>query len=215
MTAHIVSSMRKHFLNTSPLSSVLKQIASARIDLRLYQPDSTNWEARAIATARVVVPWLEEYARDLQDYVAGVLNAPVELRRLWQDIQPIQQIPIETRIANDQQLEWDNVLRDTVSGDLVSKVVTKYLMDQKTGSRPELCRLRCCTPQTCSGFITRRDKCTSRISVSWWSRLITENLAGNAKVTRVRRLQARNTVILQVLLQQSITAATKAGAAAE
>ena len=122
-------------MNSSPLSVVLSQITAAKLDLRQYQPDSVDWGVRASAAVKVIIPWLVENAEALRTFVAGVLNAPLELRRLWKQVQLDSSLPDSIRLAIDQQLEWDDVLRDTVSGEIVSKVVTKFILNHNTEFR--------------------------------------------------------------------------------
>ena len=116
-------------MRSSSLSHVINQISAAKHDLRQYQPSSVDWVSRANATAKVLIPWLEVHASALQAYVAGVLNAPMELQRLWKVAQSECLIPESIRQAIGQQFEWADVLRESVSGETVSKVITKFMVN--------------------------------------------------------------------------------------
>ena len=77
----------------------------------------------------MLIPWLEANAASLKEYVEGVLNAPLQLRRMWNDIREHVNLPKEQIEAFDRQLTLDDVLRESVTGELISKVVTKFLLD--------------------------------------------------------------------------------------
>lgn len=111
------------------LAVINQQIEDTRPDLLLYRPQEMDWPARARATAQTLIPSLITEASGLKSYVEGVLNAPVQLRRLWADIRSRVDLPPEQLEAFDRQLSLDDVLRESVTGEVVSKVVTKYLMD--------------------------------------------------------------------------------------
>jgi hypothetical protein len=58
-----------------------------------------------------------------------VLNAPALLRTLWVDIRKEAKLPREQLEAFDRQLTLDDILRTSVTGEVISTVVTKYLLD--------------------------------------------------------------------------------------
>jgi len=119
----------------SVLDQILQQIEAARPDLRLYHPREMDWPSRARATADWLIPRLVSAAPGLKSYVEDVLNAPVELRHLWSVIRSQIDSPREQLEAFDRQLSLDDVLRESVTGEVVSKVATKYLIDHEPDLR--------------------------------------------------------------------------------
>ena len=111
------------------LGAITSQVAAAQEDLRAYRPDSVDWDTRALATAAGLVPWLVQVAPALKDYVQDVLNAPALLRSLWATIRRHVSLPREQVEAFDRQLSLDDVLRESVTGEVVSNVVSKYLIE--------------------------------------------------------------------------------------
>ena len=114
----------------SVLKVIERQIVAGAADLKIYRPREMDWPRRAVAAARSVVPRLEAAAPGLKSYVEGVLNAPVQLRRMWADIRGRVDLPKEQLEAFDRQLSLDDVLRESVTGEVVSNVVSKYLIDR-------------------------------------------------------------------------------------
>ncbi len=110
------------------LDEISRQIDEARADLDAYRPQEMAWVQRAKVTANGLIPWLESNAVGIKEYVEGVLNAPVQLRRMWPDIRAQVNLPKEQIEAFDRQLTLDDVLREKVTGELISNVVTKYLL---------------------------------------------------------------------------------------
>jgi hypothetical protein len=117
-----------------PLDAILTQIDQAATDLQSYRPESLDWVERAKFAATSLVPWLESQAKPLKVYVEDVLNAPLKLRRVWADIRPQLGLSKKAIKEFDRLLTLDDVLREAVTGEIVSKVVTKHLLDQ----RPDL-----------------------------------------------------------------------------
>ena len=113
----------------SILDVINQQIEEARADLLQYRPHEMDWPTRARATAQALIPWLTATAPGLKTYVEGVLNAPMQLRSLWSDIRVRVNLTREQIEEFDRQLTLDDVLRESVTGEVVSKVVTKYLTD--------------------------------------------------------------------------------------
>lgn len=62
----------------------------------------------------------------------GVLNAPLQLRLMWADIRSRVNLPKEQIEAFDRQLTLDDVLRESVTGELIGKVVTKFLLEHNS-----------------------------------------------------------------------------------
>lgn len=112
----------------SILGVIKAQIEAASADLRAYRPHSLDWHARAIATAEALIPWLIQVAPGTREFVQDVLNAPVLLRSMWAKIRQHVNLPKEQIAAFDRQLTLDDVLRESVTGEVVSIVVTKYLL---------------------------------------------------------------------------------------
>ena len=117
-------------MSRSVLDFIDEQIEEARADLLHYRPHEMDWPTRAKVTARTLIPWLTSAAPGLKSYVEDVLNAPVRLRRMWSDIRAEVDLPREQIEAFDRQLSLDDVLRESVTGEVVSKVVTKHLTEQ-------------------------------------------------------------------------------------
>ena len=111
------------------LAEIKAQIREAATDLQAYRPKEIDWSERANSTADRLIPWLIAVAPGLKDYVQDVLNAPRVLRSLWTQIRPHVDLPKEQLEAFDRQLTLDDVLRESVNGEVVSKVVTKYLLE--------------------------------------------------------------------------------------
>lgn len=111
------------------LETIRSQIAAAHADLHSYRPASMDWRARAIATANDLIPWLGEIAPALRNYVQDVLNAPTLLRSMWVKIREHVNLPKRQIEAFDRQLTLDEVLRESVTGEIVSNVVSKYLIE--------------------------------------------------------------------------------------
>ncbi len=111
------------------LNRITSQVAAAQADLRTYRPDTVDWSARALATANDLIPWLVHVAPALKNYVQDVLNAPALLRCMWATIRRHFNLAREQIEAFDRQLALDDVLRESVTGEVVSNVVGKYLME--------------------------------------------------------------------------------------
>lgn len=116
------------------LKTIRTQIAAAQADLHIYSPDTVDWNARAFATADSLIPWLGQVAPALKNYVQDVLNAPALLRSMWATIRQHVNLPREQIEAFDRQLSLDDVLRESVTGEVVSNVVSKYLMEHHPDS---------------------------------------------------------------------------------
>ena len=112
---------------TTPLSHVEQQIKAARADLDKYQPDGADWLKKSLVVSRSLVPWLCDHAPAMKEYVEGVLNAPVKLRVLWQEIRGKVNLPAAKIAEFDRQLTLDDVMRESITGEVVSKVITRYL----------------------------------------------------------------------------------------
>ncbi|WP_149113753.1 hypothetical protein [Limnoglobus roseus] len=111
------------------LSGIVAQIKSAKRDLDKYQPHEVDWNQHAVAAAEELVPWLSTVVHGMKDYVQDVLNAPALLRSLWGTIRKHVDLPTEQIEAFDRQLTLDDVLRESVTGEVISNVVTKYLIE--------------------------------------------------------------------------------------
>jgi hypothetical protein len=111
------------------LAAIKSQIKAASADLQAYQPKAMDWSRRATTTAEDLVPWLISISPGLKGYVQDVLNAPTILRSMWLKIRAHVSLPKEQIEAFDRQLTLDDVLRESVTGEVVSSVVTKYLKE--------------------------------------------------------------------------------------
>ncbi len=116
-------------MNDKALATIKSQIKAAAGDLKAYRPQEMKWTAKAIVSAERLIPWLSSIAAGLKNFSEEVLNAPVQLRRMWTEIQKHVDLPKEKKESFDRQLNLDDVLRESVTGETVSKVVTKYLID--------------------------------------------------------------------------------------
>ncbi|MHB1426763.1 MAG: hypothetical protein ACYC3I_26705 [Gemmataceae bacterium] len=116
------------------LTTIWSQIAAAQADLHTYRPDTVNWNARAAATADNLIPWLLEIVPAMKSYLQDVLNAPALLRSMWATIRQHVNLPKEQIEAFDRQLTLDDVLRESVTGEVVSNVVSKYLIEHHPAS---------------------------------------------------------------------------------
>jgi hypothetical protein len=111
------------------LTTIKSQIKEAESDLHAYRPTSVDWNSRAGATAASLIPWLIKIVPGTKDYVQDVLNAPAKLRSMWATIRQCVSLPQEQIEAFDRQLTLDDVLRESVTGEVVSNVVTKNLLE--------------------------------------------------------------------------------------
>ncbi len=111
------------------LPTIKAQIHAAEVDLRNYRPELVNWHARAMSLVENLIPWLIEVGPAIKNFVQDVLNAPTMLRALWPTIRAYVNLPKEQIEAFDRQLTLDEVLRASITGEVVSNVVTKFLLD--------------------------------------------------------------------------------------
>ena len=116
------------------LATVRAQVAAAQADLCIYRPDTMDWSVRALATADSLVPWLVQVAPALKGHVQDVLNAPALLRSMWASIRKHVNLPKEQVEAFDRQLALDDVPRESVTGEVVSNVVSKFLIEHHPDS---------------------------------------------------------------------------------
>lgn len=116
------------------LAAIKSQIKAAKADLRSYRPNTVDWNHRAASTAEKLIPWLIGVAPGMKGYVQDVLNAPPMLRSMWKTIREHVDLPKEQIEAFDRQLTFDDVLRESVTGEVVSNVVTKYLLEHYPGA---------------------------------------------------------------------------------
>lgn len=117
-------------MKNRPLRTIESQIRSATKELGSYEPRIIGCEKRARSIAGLIVPTLCSDANTIAQYVEGVLNAPIKLRALWNDIRRSSSASPETLQEFDAQLELDDVLRETVTGETISKVFTRSLLQR-------------------------------------------------------------------------------------
>ena len=117
-------------MTQSVLAFIKQQIRDAQSELVQYQPREMNWADRSRAYSIKLIPWLENAAPGLKSYVEDVLNAPVNLRELWKEARNRSKLPGQVKTEFDRLLKLDDVLRESVTGEAVSKVVTIYLTKQ-------------------------------------------------------------------------------------
>ena len=118
---------------SKPLKTIESQIRSAADDLKEYPPTTVNWQKRATNIANTVIPILCRDAHEIKLYVEGVLNAPMEIRRLWTIMLPTATASPQILREFDRQLALDDVLRATVTGETISKVFTETLLNRHPG----------------------------------------------------------------------------------
>ncbi len=111
------------------LATVKSQIQSAKDDLQACKPTTLDWISRSILTAETIIPWLILTAPGMKEYVEDVLNAPTILRSMWDKMRANVNLPKDQIDAFDRQMTLDDVLRESVTGEVVSNVVTKYLKE--------------------------------------------------------------------------------------
>jgi hypothetical protein len=114
---------------SGPLVAILRQIDEAQADLNAYRPAVIDWRSRARETAEAMIQWLVSHGPGLKAYVQDVLNAPVMLRQLWKSIRKHVNLPKEQLESFDRQLSLDDILRESITGEVISNVVTKYLLE--------------------------------------------------------------------------------------
>lgn len=117
-------------MSQSVLAVIKQQIREAELELAQYQPREMNWADRSRVTAAKLIPWLEKTAPGPKSHVEDVLNAPLSLRELWKRARNPSKLSEQMKAEFDRQLKLDDVLRESVSGETVSKVVTIYLTNQ-------------------------------------------------------------------------------------
>lgn len=113
-----------------PLTAVLSQIESAKAELDIYPPSGFGWHRRCVETAKVLVPWLTDLAPQLKTFVEEVLNSKQLVRDSWKKIKAAaaKSIPAQLRELMDRELDREAILLDTVGGDVISKVIEKFLI---------------------------------------------------------------------------------------
>ena len=111
------------------LATVKSQIESAKVDLEACKPTTLDWISRSIQTAETIIPWLIVTAPGMKNYVEDILNAPAILRSMWNKMRTHVILPTDQIDAFDRQLTLDDVLRESVTGEVVSNVVTRYLKE--------------------------------------------------------------------------------------
>jgi len=117
--------------NQQPLKVVLSQIDAARKELDSYPPSGFGWYKRSRETAKLLVPWLTGIAPRLKTYVEEVVNSKRLVRSSWQKIKSVagKRIPADLVVSMDHELELEGILLDTVGGDVMSKVIEKFLIE--------------------------------------------------------------------------------------
>jgi hypothetical protein len=112
------------------LATIRQQINAAKTELLDYTPREMRWPARTLQSAERLIPWLQVTSRGLKKYVEDVLNASATLRTLWSVIREHVGLPQQQILEFERHLKFDDILRESVTGEVVSKVVTQYLTGQ-------------------------------------------------------------------------------------
>jgi hypothetical protein len=114
------------------LSVIRGQIDAARDELREYAPAAMDWHERCLATADRVIPWLTKFSPELLGFCEEVYNAPEKVRDLWTKYKADNGAgkgaeDIDLFLAREQ------VLIKEIAGDVVSRVMTDYMIADGVG----------------------------------------------------------------------------------
>lgn len=122
-----------------PIDVVTSQINAAKPELIAYPPSGFGWYKRSIETARELVPWLTEIAPELKIFVEEVVNSTKLVRDSWKKIVAAahRHIPSELHELMNRELDREAILLNTVSGDVMSKVIEKFLIQNFPGGHLE------------------------------------------------------------------------------
>jgi hypothetical protein len=123
--------MGKAMSESRPLNVILGQIKAAKVELDNYPPSGMGWYNRCLETANILVPWLIEVAPKLKVFVEEVVNSKELVRDSWKRIKAStkKHIPSDLLEAMDRELDREAFLLAVVSGDIISKVVEKFLIE--------------------------------------------------------------------------------------
>ncbi len=121
------------------LRHVLKQVKESKPELTLTLPKSIDWNTRAIATCKRLVPWLEQHSTALASYLTGVMNSPNDVRDSVKLL--VDRFLLETaskptttddKILNSLRsaLEYEELLIAEAGGTVVSKLIERYFIDK-------------------------------------------------------------------------------------
>lgn len=121
--------------STTPIDVVISQIYAAKEELNQYPPSGFGWYDRSIETARELVPWLTEIAPQLKTFVEEVVNSKECVRESWKKIKSLvgKDIPSALLELMDRELDREAVLLATIGGDVMSKVIEKFLIESFSG----------------------------------------------------------------------------------
>lgn len=119
----------------SALEYIRRQIQQASDELSGYSPREMSWLDRARAASDKLVPWLDGIAPSLKASVEDVLNAPMKLRELWTQICNETKLSRKIKAEFNRQLKLDDALRESVTGETISKVVTNFLIERNLDLR--------------------------------------------------------------------------------
>ena len=122
-----------------PVDIVLSQLRIAKHELDNYPPHGFGWHKRCVESTRLLVPWLTETAPDLKAFVEEVVNSKQLVRETWKTIKHTagKNIPTKLLATMDRELDREAVLLTTVGGDVMSKVIEKFLIDNFPGGHLE------------------------------------------------------------------------------
>ena len=110
------------------------QIAAASDHLARCRPADVDWIGRAMATADAVIPWLCDIAHDVCGFCEEVYNSPERLRLAWTQLKASHDLGLLGEQV-EFQLAREQVLIDEIAGDVVSRVLTDYLLADGVGRR--------------------------------------------------------------------------------
>jgi hypothetical protein len=116
----------------NPLQAVLNQIKSAKEELDGYAPSGYGWFSRSNETANLLVPWLHQSAPSLKNYIQEIMNSRLNVRAIWADIVKKHGSSLPKGLVGNltAELRWESILLSYVGGDLISKVIEKFLIEK-------------------------------------------------------------------------------------
>jgi hypothetical protein len=119
-------------MNDDPLEQIRRQIVAAEQELHSYPPTSVDWFTRCLTTAENVIPALCGIAPDLLGFCEEVYNSPDRVRKLWEQFKK-QRGSDQVAEKLDKQLAREQVLIKEIAGDVVSRIMTDYILGDPIG----------------------------------------------------------------------------------
>jgi hypothetical protein len=120
---------------------IVEQIHCAEDELNNYPPTKIDWKKRTLRTAERLVPWLIKIASPLSEYVSGVMNSPIDVRALVEDLikkneshRDFSEDPATRNLIKSlrSSLDLEQFLISGAGGTVVSKLIETYLIREST-----------------------------------------------------------------------------------